>query len=79
VNSFVENFAANEQLNFPDHSSENVSETSVSLLGHSTFFKHIITYFAEDLKLFFSCECVNTITGFHNLENVCFGSDHFRT
>jgi len=37
------------------HDSENVGETFVSCLSHSTFFQHVITHVDKDLKFFFSC------------------------
>ena len=60
-------------LSLPD-----LRESFVCCLGHSTIIKHIITHFTEDLKLLFSCESVSTLTIFHDLDQVCFGSDHWK-
>ena len=60
-----------------DMHSPDFGETLVSYLGHSTLFEHVVTHFAEDLKLFFTGESVCVFAAFHDLEHVCFGSDHW--
>jgi len=57
-------------------SSPDLRETLVSYLGHSTIFKHVVTYFTEDLKLFLSGESICILAFFHDAEHVCFGSNH---
>ena len=60
-----------------DMYSPDFGETLVSCFGHSTFFEHVVTHIAEDLKLFFTGESVSTIAIFHDLEHVCFVGDHW--
>ena len=61
-------------MNFSDL--PDFSETFVSCFGHSTFLEHVITYLTENLKLFFSGECICPITIFHDVEHLTFGSNH---
>ena len=56
--------------------SPDLRETLVSYFGHSTFFEHVVTYFTEDLKLFFTGESVCVFAVFHHSKKVCFGSNH---
>ncbi len=56
--------------------SPNVCKTFMCCLGHSALFEHVVTHIAEDLKLFFTSESVCILTVLHDLEHVCFGSDH---
>ena len=61
-------------MNFSDL--PDFSETFVSCFGHSTFVEHVVTHFAEDLKLFLPCESICLGTGAHDLEHLTFGCDH---
>ena len=56
--------------------SPDLRETFVSCLGHSTLIQHVVTYFAEDLKLFLTGESIRIITFFHDADHVCFVGDH---
>jgi hypothetical protein len=60
-----------------DTQSPDFSETLVGCFGHSTFFEHVVTHIAEDLKLFFTGESVCVFAVFHDLEHVCFVGDHW--
>ena len=57
--------------------SPDLRETLVSCFGHSTFFQHVITHIAEDLKFFFTGESVCVFAVFYDLEHVCFVGDHW--
>ena len=61
-------------MNFSDL--PDFSETFVSWFGHSTFVEHVVTHFAENLKLFFSGESICKFTISHVFEYVCFVGDH---
>ena len=54
---------------FPDWSPD-LRPAFVCCLGHSTFVEHVVTYFTEDLKLFFASESVSILTIFHDVEHV---------
>ena len=56
--------------------SPDLRETFVCCLGHSAFVQHVVTYFAEDLKLFLTGESIRIITVFHDADHVCFVGDH---
>ena len=60
-----------------DMHSPDFSETLVSCFSHSTFFKHVVTHIAEDLKLFFTGESVCVFAVFHDAEHVRFVSNHW--
>ena len=56
--------------------SPDLSPTLVSSLRHSTLIQHVVTYLAEDLKLFLTGESIRIITVFHDVDHVCFVGDH---
>lgn len=60
------------------HDSENVGETFVSCLGHSTFLEQIVADIAEDFKLLYSGESICSIAILHHVEHHFLGSNHFR-
>ena len=54
---------------------ENISVPLVLSLGDVTFCKHVITYMAEDLELFYFGECSTFAALLNGLDDSCFEHD----
>jgi len=55
---------------------ENLSESLVCCLTHSTLCKHIVTHTTEDKKLLFTVECICLSTSADDLEHLTLRGDH---
>ena len=58
---------------------ENLSESLVCCLRHSTFLEHVVTHTTEYKKLLFTVECICLSTSADDLEHLTLRGDHLQS